>query len=362
MSVFVSTLSGAVFAGSTTQWQCIALVSIICIQSSDNRKNLLAVFAFFLAASAPVIVVAQSYNGSYTGAFITYIVLVTVNAAPLSIAVTQLIIPKWIAIPLTFVLLSLPPLSWINPLSLAPLAGWMFPETGYIGLVALSLLIVGLCMSKYVRYPIAAVATVATMASSPSLANPLETEQSIQGVSIARPQTGDIEQGMYRTAYRFEELDMINAMNARISVLPESVFGEWVSSDGTNLSGARGDVYGGARRYINDNEYINVVVDAKNGQVIYEQRNPPRVISNNGVVAVAGQGIVVNKEFNIVLCYELANPWIAADVFSQSKPVVWMSNLSWSNTDFLERRMLSTLTAWSTLFGVPVQAAVMRHA
>jgi len=185
----------------------------------------------------------------------------------------------------------------------------------------------------------------------------------VTAISVIRPFDPKQNASMMRVAYRFEELDLIQQIDADVSVLPESIFGQWQQSDGEILKGAASDVYGGARVYIDDQRYHNVVVNGKTGHIIYEQLNPPFLKTNLSSVAVKGRGVVDDIGLSFLICYELTNSWVVYNAYNQDdNPVIWLSNLSWSQSDYLENRMDSLHLAWSRLYSKKQHSAVLSNA
>ena len=354
-------LFGSVFAYSTNEWQCLALIGIALIANAPKNTIMSASFVFYAAASLPTVAVVYAFTESPLHAIVSYALLVTINAAIVGIA-ARCAKHQWFTVPAALSVLSLPPVGYINAVSLAPLAGWIFPGQGALGLMLLVLLVsVMLIPKKRVLLPNAAVGVFVLIAMNASAIN--DTNESVQGISLARKQIESAHQPMYRTAYRYQELERIGDSGARIVILPESTMDEWTSLDGTIYSNASQTVYVGTRRYVNDTNYTNVIVDGKTGKVVYEQRTTPPVMSPTEYSPVAGEGAVVNTGISFLICFELASAPRAVSAFiNNDNPVVWISNLSWVDGDYLEKRMESVLIAWARLYGNKIEKAVLRHA
>lgn len=362
-------ICGLVFSNSFSATQCIALIVFPMVCTLATRPGIAAVVIFYAVAASPIIGVVASYTGSIPLSILPYLAIVVLNAGALSIAIWQMKIPAFISIPLALLVVSLPPLGSLNPVTVLPLAGWVFPGYGFLGIV---LLLVGVAMVCSIRlHRKAGYLLLMTMAvplshsiAAPSMApthDPLVDK--IAAIDIARPYDAKLNNDMMRVAYRFEELDLVKESKSNISVLPESVFGVWRKTDGEVLKTASGTVYGGAREFIDEFKYRNVIVNGKTGEAVYEQQNPPLVIGNPNPVAVPGQGKIKETGLSFLICYELINSWLVYKAYRQGDgPVVWVSNLSWYKSAYLKRRMGSLHIAWSRLYSKYPHAAVMSNA
>lgn len=362
-------LCGTTFAYSDTYAQCLALLIFPVTAALEFRGKCITLLLFYSSATIPIIGVISDYTGSPIYSPMPFIGLVILNTGVVAFAMLQRKIPVAISVPAALLMLSFPPLAYINPITLLPLAGWLFPGFGLLG-IALLLLAIG---TVYVipHYKHAGYACFLSLlipigvanAESQTAIRADEPHQTIAAISISRPYDEKLDTRMMRVAYRFEELDSIRNSNADISVLPESIFGEWQKSDGDILSSARGTVFGGGRVHIDEYRHHNVIVNAKTGEAVYEQLNPPLIKTRNKSRAVPGRGAIRETGLTFLLCYELTNSWIVYKAYSSGdKPVIWVSNLSWSNTTYLNDRMNSLHRAWSRLYKKQQHSAVMSNA
>jgi len=360
ITLALSAMAGAVFALNTTSLQSLALLIVPLACCRPRLQALLTLSCFYAVACLPAAWVTQAYSNSLPVTIAVYVSLVVINTALVGIATYQRHLSCSIAVPLALMVLSIPPMSYINPVSVAPLAGWLFEGMGLLGLMGLFVLIGASIAFKRWGAPALLSAIVCLFSINAAFAN--EVRDSITGISVSRPFDARLHDGVMRQAYRYEERDLIKRSDTRIVVLPESVFGVWDQEVSDIVTDPSRIVYGGARRYLDKQSYINTVVEARTGEVVYEQRNPPSIPGRHVAVAVAGRGKIKETGVAFLLCYDLLNPWIAIDAFNQNADsVVWMSNLSWFRSPYLERRMRSVAHAWGRLFSTVPALAVLRH-
>ena len=364
----LAVVCGSIFVFSTSNVQSLALIvfPVACTQSSRNA--VLTICLFYLIVSSPVVAVTYYYTGSIILSFIPFVALFVINAAVVSSAILQRLLPVYVALPLALAIVSVPPLAYMNPITMLPLAGWLFPGFGLFGIVLLLVMIGLSCGSKrfgligYTGLFAVALPLGSSYAIPTSNSNPGSTKDPVSAIMLQRPYDSELKVEIMRIAYRHEELDLINNLNTEIAVLPESVFGVWHVSDGVILGSSDAAVYGGARVYVSEHQYKNTVVNAKTGEVVYEQSNPPRLILNRSALPVAGRGELFETGVSFLICYELTNSWLVYNAFRyQDTPVVWISNLSWMKSSYLKDRMASLHVAWSRLYSQPLHAAMMIH-
>lgn len=360
VNMAAAALLGFAFASSTAVPQCLALLIIPLACRHQNNVAMKLVLAFYSFACLPTLWIVHSYTGSEIVSLLAYLWLVSINAGCLCLALKQKILPRWFAVPLALTVLCIPPISQVNPLGLAPLAGWLFPGFGFLGLLCLALLVAGLAARS--AYRLTSLAALVAIALPLGDAFAEQEMNEVRGISFVRAHDERLDTANMRLAYRHEERDLAIANPASTIVMPESVFGEWSPLDGSVFSTLPFNLYGGARVFFDNEQFINVIVNAKTGEAVYEQQGVPPVFRPKGAKAVRGSGAIVDVGFQALICYELTDPWIAMSTFgSSSEPVVWISNLGWFESSYLERRLQSVLIAWGRLFTREIQASVMRH-
>ena len=360
VACLIAIVCGAVFACSTTVLQCIALIVFPTACSVDRHHALKTIAVFFLVACLPVLWIVYSYTQSVVLALIQYSLLVSVNTLVIGGSLFQTKVSRAVSLPLALVLVSIPPISAMNPVSLIPLAGWLFPGMKFAGIVLLLILVALSTTAR--RWGVPAFTLIVALSVPISNSYALQSDGSLGAVNIVRVHDARLNTDMMRIAYRYEELDRIASTGASTVVLPESVFGQWSLIDGSILSQSESRVYGGSRHYKDPDHYINVMVNGKTGDIVYEQRSPPTLGRIGAARAVQGNGNRGNTGLSFLICYELTNAWLSLSTFSSAeRSVVWSANLSWFNSHYLQHRMHSVLEAWSRLFSVPTHAAVMSH-
>ena len=353
--------SGSIFAFSASLMQCAALLAFPVICSVETRKHIpVIVTVFYASMCLPIIWVIHSYSGSLFAGLAQFAGLVLLNSVVVGISLWQRVLPRYVSLPIALIMLSLPPFSYINPVSLLPLSGWIFPSMGDAGIVFM-LILVGLSTTAK-RWGVPAYAAIMALAIPIGNSYAIPDVNSVSGVSISRPHDPQLSMKLMRRAYRFEELDLVASADTETVILPESVFGVWEQSDGDILSQSGRTIYGGSSRYVSQNQYQNVIVNAKTGNVVYIQRNVPYLLHKRTARAVSGLSTLSRSGISFLICYELLNPILARQAFSSmGKDVAWVSNLSWFNHNYLGVRMESVAVAWSRLYSSSYESAVLKH-
>jgi len=361
VAILSASVCGVAFSFSFTGFQCIALIVFPIAFSQTRRNAIMTITAFYAVAAIPSITVAYAYTESPLFSLMPYVALVVVNALPLSFAFYQKMIPSFISVPVALALVSIPPLAQLNPLTLIPLAGWVFPSFGILGIIMLLTTIAISCTAKRLGiFGFLGICAV-LLPYGLSHADP-HIQDNVSAISLSRPYDKSIRSSIMRGAYRHEELDLINKVESDIVVLPESIFGVWQPIDSEILGASVKTIYGGSRVYIDEHRYKNVVVNAKNGNVVYEQVNPPRFITNRNAMAVGGNGEIQQTEIAWLICYEITNSWLVYQRMHNSlDTTVWLSNISWIKTSYFKNRLNSLQAAWSRLYSQPIHTAMMSH-
>ncbi len=361
MRIAAMLLLGYLFAYGEPVMQLGLLLAIWSIARQDKTR-FIELCAFFAVALFPAAIAAFDYTENPVLAALAWVVPVGLNVIALSVALGT---GRYAALASVLVLtvLSLSPMSGFALISVWPLAGILFPGTGWFGIVLLTLLIFGLVelrprKDKVLRIPAIALAMVVLSTNAQAVVAHETATRTVVGIDTQRGMPDETKQALFAQAWRFEELDIAQRQSATTVLLPESTFGEWDEQDQRILGTAIRRIIGGARQWLDDSHYVNVLVDASNGQVVYRQRVPVPALLGAGAMARPGKP-VINGGISALLCVEIANTGLAASTYaSAEKEVIWAANLGWSHDKALYQRLVDETTLWSRLFGIPTVIAV----
>ena len=366
-----SALAGLAFAHGPPALHAAALIVFLVPSRERRRRPVAAVSAFAFAALTPAAFAAYDYTASLPSVAAAVFVPLGLNVVLLggALALRGLLAP--LAAVSALVLLTAPPLATWNPLAIWPLAGLLFPGTGTLGLVLLAALIAALVVLRHgARRALVATAAALSLSLVAGAANAIERTggdaeraRIVVGLDTERGMPRPVDAALWRTAWRFEERDRIGRLDADTVLLPESALGEWRPGDAPFLDVPGTRVIAGARRYLDEDTYVNVLLDGATGEVLYTQRVPlPPFVATPGAHRAVPAPIPV-ASIDALLCVELANAWLSFRTFVRARgPVLYAANLGWSRHASLERRLRANGVHWARLFDVPLVAAINRAA
>lgn len=370
--VTLCAFAGLAFAYGPPALHAAFLVVFLVPARESRWPPVLAVFAFGAAALTPAAIAAYDYAGSLSVAAVAVLVPLGLNVALLGVALARRGVLAPGATIAALVVLAVPPAASMNPLAIWPLAGALFPGTGTLGLALLALLVGTLVVVRDgARRAVPATAAALVLALFAGAANAIEhaggatgRAARVIGLDTERGQPGAIEAVLWRMAWRLEERERIERLGAATVLLPESAFGEsqWIDAWLLDVPGTR--VIGGARHYVAERAYVNVLLEAASGEVLYAQRAPlPAFLAPHGAHRAVAAREPAATSIDALLCVELANAWVALQTFAAARgPVLFAANLGWSRHPSLERRLRANGAHWARLFGTPLVAAVNRAA
>jgi len=311
----------------------------------------------------PVAVAAFDYTANISLAIFAWLIPVVMNVVVIGAALGTKKHTGWTTV-VVLTMLSIAPISSAAVISFWPLAGLLFPGTGWLGIGLLMLLVYHLVdfsssPLNSLRFSACTLLTLAVLSSNAhAFTGTAPATRSIVGVDTWRGMPDETTNVLFAQAWRHEELDIAQRQQAAFVVFPESTFGEWDTQDHRILKTALPRIIGGARQWFDSTHYINVLIDAANDQVIYRQRSPVPTFLSSGSIAIAGQPINPTR-ISALLCVELANTGLVASTYATAKgAVIWAANLGWSSSPALHRRLVDETVLWSRLFSVPTVIAV----
>ncbi len=361
MRISAMLLLGYLFAYGEPVMQLGLLLAIWSI-ARQVKTRFIELCAFFAVALSPAAIAAFDYTANPALAALAWVVPVGLNVIALGVSLGA---GRYagLASVLVLTLLSITPVSGFALISVWPLAGILFPGTGWFGIALLTLLV--FCLVEWLprkwyslRAPAIALSMVVLSTNAQAVVAHEPTTRTVVGIDTQRGMPDATKQAIFAQAWRFEELDIAERQAATTVVLPESAFGVWSEQDHRILGLATRRIIGGARQWLDESHYVNVLVDATDGQVVYRQRSPVPAPLGTGAIARPGKP-VANAGINALLCVEIANTGLAASTYASAKSeVIWAANLGWSQNKALVQRLIDETTLWSRLFGIPTVIAV----
>jgi len=362
MRLTAMALLGYLFAYGEPVTQLSLLVSLWLV-ARQPQQQALHLFVFFAVALSPAALSAFDYSAQLSLATLAWAVPLALNVAALgwSLGMKRYLAPCSV---LVLTVLSLTPLSSYAVISIWPLAGLLFPGTGWLGIGLITLL--AFCLiawsSTYQRAFNATVMTLITMLvlstnGHAALTHVLSSHNMV-GIDTYRGMPDGTTQALFARAWRFEELDEAQLQLAKTVVFPESTFGEWSEQSHAILSSSSRRIIGGARQWLDKKQYVNVLIDASDGQVIYRQRSAVPTVFSGATQAMPTKR-VSGSAITALICVELVNTGLVARTYATAQDeVIWVANLGWSHRSALYKRLMDEISLWSRLFNVHTIMAV----
>jgi apolipoprotein N-acyltransferase len=329
-------------------------------------------FAYYAAASLPVIGIAKAYwPSSEASAVFMWMAAAALLSVPWFFCWTRLeFLRPWTAA-IAVALSAVPPIciiGWASPLLSA---GVLFPNSAWFGIAA-TLALPGLLVHKRTRsiaLVIAGAASVFLNTEVKQIRNP--TGWAGQMTQIHRQRKADdfadfaIEERLQHAAH---------SSGARVLVFPEGAVRRWtdatdafwapaVADPRKSLLIGAGQPIPGSARY-----YNSVVIVGDRPRPAFHQRIPvPGGMWNpfqpEGGVALnlLGPGTVDvgGQRAAILICYEQLLTWPML-LSATEKPTILIaiSNESWTAATIVPRMQHTCVRAWARLFGLPVISAI----
>ena len=277
-------------------------------------------------------------------------------------------------LPVLLLALILPPaglVGWAHPITAA---GWLFPGTGWYGLLGA----VSLAMLLAWRAPLktALLAFVPLLVLAWSMEGPVQTPDGWQGHNTAFP----FGVGAVNDRDPQKEIRRHWSMQAKVAesagpvhVLPETVGGPWNAHISDEWQRLLSDLPGhtvlmGAYEPIGGGDYNNalVAVTGAGSQIVYRQRTPipvgmwrpwdsnsavPQWANQPGTVQLAGHRVAV------LVCYEALLVWPVLHSM-MDEPELFVSIAStWWAPESIHLSQRHAMQAWARLFQIPLVEA-----
>jgi apolipoprotein N-acyltransferase len=329
-------------------------------------------FAYYAAASFPVIGVAEAYwPSSEASAVFMWLAAAALLSLPWFFCWTRKeSLRPWTAA-IAIVLTALPPLciiGWASPLLSA---GVLFPNSAWFGIAA-ALALPSLLIHKRTRIVALVVATAASVFLNLH-AKPVRRPNGWEGemTRIHRPRNpDDLTDFVIEEQLRYAA----RSSDSKVLVFPEGAVRRWtdatdafwaptVSHAGKTLLIGAGESIPGTARY-----YNAVIIFGDHAGPALHQRIPvpggmwnpfhsDRGVALNllgpGTVDVGGQRAVV------LICYEQLLTWpMLRSAIERPTVLVAISNESWTAATWVPRVQHTCVRAWARLFGLPVISAI----
>jgi len=355
---YVAIAWSAVFFAFGSEWMqttCLLLFMIAGLLSSKHTVGVVCLYYFIVLV--PVFFASYAYSSSIRYSLTLFIVPFLLNASLVSFALTRSNRFKPFALVLVITILSVPPLASISIVSPVPLAGQLFPGFGVLGIVFFMLLC-GLVsvvkpVSRFIPILIGLVVSQTTVASTEF--------ESIKGIDTANGMQSVQQQSVEFYLNRYSQLEIAESSGVSTVVFPESAFGEWNDETMAIFEQADVTILGGARIQVDNNSYVNAIVNGSTGEIVYQQEKPIPFQVSGRMKSVQGNNTSNNYPAALI-CNEIVNPWRALDVFSTDKDtVIWIANLGWTDLQFIKHRLVSNVNHWSRLFNKKAVMAVNSH-
>lgn len=331
-----------------------------------------ASFAYYAAASLPVIAVAKSYwPSNEASAVLMWIAAAALLSVPWFFCWTRLeSLRPWTSA-FAAALTAVPPLciiGWASPLLSA---GVLFPDSAWFGIAAV-LALPGLLIHKRTRTISLFVAGAASFLLNAQVKHiQIPTGWTGEMTRIHRPQKAD-DLADLGTEEQLREAAQSSV--AKVLVFPEGAVRRWtdaseafwapaVSVAGKTLLIGAGEPIPGSARY-----YNSVVIVGDHARPAFHQRipvpggmwnpfQPERGVALNlfgpGTIEVGGQRAA------ILICYEQLLTWpMLRSAAEKPTILIAISNESWTAATTVPRIQHACVRAWARLFGLPVISAI----
>jgi len=355
---YVAVTWSAVLFAFGPEWLQLASLFLFLVSGYLPKKHVIGtVLLYQLVVLFPVFIGALDYSESIPYSLLVFVGPFAVNSILYSIALTSKSLFKPVLVVFSLIALSVPPLSTISIVSPLPLAGLIFPGMGELGIILFLMLAGALSVANITRALIPLIVGM-TIAQS-SAAN--QSNMDIVGVNTANGMPTLMSQAINYTFDRYSQLEVAESSGASIVVFPEGAFGEWKNETQEIFSKSRVGIYGGAREPVDSESYINVLIDAVSGEVIYRQEKPIPLDQKGRLKAVPGEN-ESNDYPGVLICNEIVNPWRAYEVFSTNKKtIIWIANVGWTDKEYISKRLIANVNHWGRLFDKQTVISINKH-
>ena len=276
-------------------------------------------------------------------------------------------------LPFILLILILPPIGligWANPLTAS---GMLFPGFGWFGLALCLGFLIALCHPSRWSYWIIGVSLFLAVSANLLYKEP---KSDWQGINTSY---GGVETGTPNLLHSYaRNQDLISQLrtisNTSVIIFPETLTGIWNEANDdlwktsiATLKKYNTTVLLGAEKRISTGQFDNVLLAiGKDSGIKYVQRVPVpiamwRPFSEHGArlhLFKSGVFNLNNVRATALICYEQLLVWpILRSMIHSPKVLIGASNAWWSKNTSIPQIQLTTLRAWSRLFGIPLITA-----
>lgn len=363
LAIIFGTFTGFVAWGHGFSFSIFSIVFLFAYLRLP-RRALIFLFAlsYYLAASRGLLIGVMHYYNSIKIAFAVWFCAALLSSLAWGLVWHQQRKVRYLLLPVVLLVISIPPLGFINWANPIISAGTVFVGFGWGGFVLLLVVIIIVDYLFDYNRPISLI-VVSTLlllsftALEPKLDNRFASVQSHFNYA-----TGNNNfQSKFHRLKKF--VSMANDSNRSLVVLPENALGFFSKLDMMVLSSfdSSKTILAGANiKLPRSNLYVNVLMQFKNGHfgTVYKQRVPvPVSMWGNGAKPYLFKNPIVRLNgirAGIFICYEqLITLTYIQTFFNKPQVIIGVSNLWWAKGTSIESIQLQTMQLWSALFGIP---------
>ncbi len=328
-----------------------------------SRRLLIFLFALFyyLLASRGLLIGTIHYYKSIKIAFAVWFIAAAASSSVWALVWHKKLKIRYYLLPIVLIIISIPPIgfiNWVNPLISA---GAIFPNFKWGGFISLLIIVIFInYIFKYNRLISFGVITICLILPfympKPKINNSFASVQSHFKYAIGH---SDFQSKFYRLE---KFVSMANDSNRSLVVLPENALGFFSELDMMVLDGFDHNktVFAGANIDLPHSKlYANVFMEFRNGhfEVVYWQRVPvPVSMWGNGAKAYLFKNPVIKINginTGVFICYEQLIALTYIETFYHNpKQLIGVSNLWWAKGTSVKNIQLETIQQWANLFGV----------
>ncbi len=375
LSVMISYFS---WANPVYPW-LIALtlfIPALWVNAQSRWSAFLIYYVYLLVASSGLFEGIKTYfDSSYLYSLMIWSLAPALGALPVLIVWSKNQIYRVMLVPVVLTLLALPPSSlagWSHPLVST---GWIFPNGGWLGLLAA---LMAMMMISYIRNRkcMAAIITIISFLafiqrndtpSIPSNAVGIDTYSNYSNSAHA------VRDYMKEAMYNFQLQDRALAQPQRLVVYPETVAGRWNSALSRSWTRAIKNsdkmVLFGAIANHENRGFENVIAlsNSDGTNIVYRQRypipvgmwNPLDQDNSTHAYWFDGQATVEvgTLKTGIFLCYESLLIYPTLQTLFQSPDMLIVASSLWWSPNSIKQAQSNTMKSWSRLFSIPLLEA-----
>lgn len=369
---------GVVAASGHMLTLCLTLAVLSLLGLSRSRKAVFSLmFSYYAGATWQILPGASVFFGHHANPIQVILLWATTSAIlalPWAVFFSTSANFRLFTVPLTLIVLAIPPLGIVGVASPLITAGVLFPGTAWLGLI-LTLLLCGL-LASYPRWGLVLALGAALPANlvyqapaQPEDWEAVSTHFGGVGLDAASPLAE-------YSAAQFIQQTALNS-KAHFIVFPETVVSNWTEATeafwGRTIQTLKRDgktMLVGAIIPASENHqpFNSVVIRGANGPTDFLQRIPvpismwnpfsddsiPLLLHGQGTVDL-GEHDLAGQRAAILICYEQLLIWPELTSFAQHPTIlVGIANDYWARGTSIPKIQRVSLTSWARLFRVPL--------